>query len=263
MCAILAAMMIMLSCAIAEENAYKYNYDTARSLASFMEDHYGVTILIGDECDGIETDGFEIGDQPAGSSPLLDALGEQIGWTDYEEEIKILDDCFSVYPPAFFEKFKCAEAENGIRFLLPNRIIEENRTLAGLTDIQDGYYNVFLGIGAFNSINIHHEIWHAMELKITAEYPDAFADWNTLNPEGFQYSGDYFLEDYLEQAAPAGDWFVRGYSTINEMEDRATVVEAFYKYDSAWWDEHPHIQDKLGAIATASALIWEDMYSAE
>ena len=217
----LLAVLLMLSSSMAAEItqepvSYSNDFDTARSLANFMEDHYSVSILIGDECDGIITEGFELEDKPSGRTPLLNMLGT----ANYEEEVKRIDDCFSVYPPGF----------------------------------------VFLGVGAYNSLNVHHEIWHAMEYRITSENPGAFVDWNSLNPDGFQYNEDYFLDDIWTQAEAKDDWFVRGYSVVNEMEDRATVIEAIFLYDSEWWNEHLHIQAKLDALLTAAEPVFGNVY---
>ena len=256
----IAAAFLMFSSGMATEVTQEpvsiSTFDSARSLANFMEDHYGVTILIGDECNKVTTDGFELGDKPSGRSPFLNLLGV----ADYEDEIKRIDDCFSVYPPGFFEHFHCSEAEKGLRILLPNSILVDDYTMAGVTTLQDGYYNVFLGVGAYNSLNVHHEIWHAMEYRITADTPNAFDSWNTLNPDGFQYNEDYFLDDIWTQAEAKDDWFVRGYSVVNDMEDRATVIEAIFIYDSEWWTEHPHIQAKLDALLSAAEPVFGNVY---
>ena len=56
------------------------------------------------------------------------------------------------------------------------------------------------------------------------------------------------------------DWFVRGCSVVNDMEDRATVIEAIFLYDSDWWTEHPHIQAKLDALLSASEPVFGNVY---
>lgn len=257
----LLAVLLMLSSSMAAEItqepvSYSNDFDTARSLANFMEDHYGVSILIGDECKEIITEGFAIGDKPSGRTPLLNMLGT----ANYEEEVKRIDDSFSVYPPDFFDRFRCPEAEKGLRILLPNSVLVDNHTMAGVTTVQDGYYNVFFGIGAYNSLNVHHEIWHAMEYRITWENPGTFVAWNSLNPDGFQYNKDYFLDDIWTQTEAKDDWFVRGYSVVNEMEDRATVIEAIFAEDSDWWDQHPHIRAKLDALLAAAEPVFGNVY---
>lgn len=258
--ALLTALLMFSSGMAAEITqkpvSYSSIFDTARSLANFMEDHYGVSILIDDECKEIITEGFELGDKPSGRTPLLNMLGT----ANYEEEVKRIDDCFSVYPPSFFDRFRCPEAEKGLRILLPNSILVDGHTMAGVTTVQDGYYNIFLGVGAYNNLNVHHEIWHAMEYRIAWDNPEAFDDWNSLNPDGFQYNEDYFLDDIWTQAEAKDDWFVRGYSVVNEMEDRATVIEAIFAEDSDWWDQHPHIRAKRDALLAAAEPVFGNVY---
>ena len=89
-----------------------------------------------------------------------------LGGVNYESEIQRVDDAFSIYPENFFELFRCAEAPNGLRILLPNQIIADGKNIAGVTTVEDDFFNVFLGAGAFRDLNIHHEIWHAMEFRI-------------------------------------------------------------------------------------------------
>lgn len=253
---LLLLFSFLISSAIASEAIPQESYEQARGLANFMEDHYGVTILIDDECKAVAVEGFILGDIPSGRSPLQDMLGS----ADYKKEIKILDDCFSVYPGGFFESFRCPEAEKGLRILLPNRITVEGSTMAGVTTVQDGYYNIFLGVGAFNSLNVHHEIWHAMEYRITWDSPTVFDGWAALNPDGFQYDDDYFLKDNWSYAEPKDDYFVRGYSVVNEMEDRATVIEAIFAEDADWWAAHPLIQKKLDVLLAATEPVFGSVY---
>ena len=249
-------IMIPFIFSIASASEDNTHLEAARNLANYLEDHYSVTILIGEDCKDIFTEGFEIGDTVSGRTPLLNLLAIP----DYEHEVKLLDDCFAFYPTSFFEHFKCSEAENGIRFLLPNRILAKGQTMAGVTTVADGYYNIFLGVGAYDFRNVHHEIWHAMEYRITAEYPDVFDSWDDLNPTGFEYDDDYFAEDIWTYAEPKDDWFVRGYSAVNEFEDRATVIEAVFIYDDEWWTQHEHIKEKLNMLKNAALPIFGNVY---
>ncbi len=99
-----------------------------------------------------------------------------------------------------------------------------------------------------------------MEYRITAEYPDAFDTWYELNPEDFLYSEDNFDLNAWEQAAPAGAFFVRSYSTVDEYEDRATIFEALFRYDQEWWDDHPYIRRKLDRMMEVAEPIFGTVY---
>ncbi len=240
-----------------ESSITNTDFDTARAIANFMETHYDITVLIGPECEQASVqDWFSIGDKPQGRTPFLNLLGSY----SYTKEIQMIDDAFSIYPPAFFTKFKCDEAPNGIRILLPLQISGKEKSFAGAVTIDDGYYNLFLGVGMFIDLNIHHEIWHAMEYRITADNPHAFDGWTEFNPEGFEYSGDHYTQDQWEQAEPEEDWFARGYSKIADYEDRATTIEALFQHDPDWWSTRPHLQKKLDYLLEIINPIFGNVY---
>ena len=71
------------------------------------------------------------------------------------------------------------------------------------------------------------------------------------------------MDDIWTQAEPKDDWFVRGYSVVNDMEDRATVIEAIFLYDSDWWAEHPHIQAKLDVLLAAAEPVFGNCFNQE
>ena len=247
----LIAILISVPIISLSESKKEADYETAHSIANFMETHYDVSVLIGSECNSVAKDNqFTLGNKPQGRTPFMNAAGLY----SYTKEIQIVDDAISVYPPEFFSKFKCNEAPNGLRILIPHQILYEGKSMAGVSTVQDGYYNIFLAVGMFNHLNIHHEIWHAMEFRITSENPHVFDHWIDLNPEGFHYSEDYLEMDIWEQAEPQEDWFARGYSTIDEMEDRATVIEALFRHDPDWWAQRPHLQKKLDFLLEATEL---------
>ena len=255
--AFLFIMLITVPVIALSESGKETDYETARSIANFMENHYDVSVLIGSECiSAVNDNDFSLGDKPQGRTPFLNAVGIY----SYAKEIQMIDNTFSIYPPDFFSKFKCDEAPNGLRILIPDQILYEEKSMAGVTTVQDGYYNIFLAVGMFNHLNIHHELWHAMEFRITSEIPHAFDHWNDLNPEGFRYSEDYLEMDIWEQAEPQEDWFARGYSTIDEMEDRATVIEALFRHDPDWWAQRPHLQKKLDFLLEAAEPFFGNVY---
>lgn len=258
---VLSLLLFLLLCLFsiisnAEETSREDDFDTARAIANFMEGHYGISILIGPECESFSSDTFSIGNKPSGRSPFRDLLGIY----SYATEIQMIDDTFSIYPPGFFEKFKCDTAPNGLRILIPNQILHEGQSKAGVVTLNDGYYNLYLAVGMFNELNIHHEIWHAIEFRIQVDYPDAFNHWSDLNPENYEYTHNYNEQDIFENNDLKDEWFVIGYSIINEMEDRATVIEALFRYDPDWWNQHPHIQKKLDFLIDAAKPIFGNVY---
>ena len=111
---------------------------------------------------------------------------------------------------------------------------------------------MFLAHSRFTGSTVHHELWHVMEKIITARQPGAFLIWDALNPEGFQYRNDY-TEVWAEYDS---DYFVSWYSTVNAMEDRATVAEAVFREDrEEWFAERPAIRRKLEAMNLAMKTV--------
>ena len=160
----------------------------------------------------------------------------------------------------FFTKFKCDEAPKGLRILIPLQILNNGNSMAGTVTIDDGYYNLFLAVGMFTELNIHHEIWHAMEYRIEVEDPHAFDQWNEFNPEGFEYIGSHHTQDPWEQAEPEEDWFARGYSKVADYEDRATTIEALFRHDPDWWNVRPHLQKKLDFLLETAETVFGNVY---
>ena len=232
-------------------------FETAREIANFMETHYGITILIGPECVGATSSDIVLGDEPMGQTPLQQLLKAK----PYDREIRMIDDAFSIYPPGFFDHFRCGEAPNGLRILLADQVIYDGTTVAGVTTDVDGYYNIFLGVGAIAKLNIHHELWHAAEFRILYDNPHAFDGWAEMNPEGFEYLEDYGALNAFTGLEDAGNHFARRYGTISEMEDRATVIEALFQKDEAWWDAHPVIREKYNRMTEAALPIFGEIYS--
>ena len=93
-----------------------------------------------------------------------------------------------------------------------------------------------------------------------SQYGHCFYVNVALNPEGFTYSEDYLEQDIWKQAEPKDDWFVRGYSIIDEMEDRATVIEAIFRYNDDWWAAHPHIEKKRDFLLDAAEPVFGPVY---
>lgn len=245
------------SAGTSETHGNDADFEEARAIANFMETHYEITVRIGPECENIPVpDWFTLGDKPKGRSPFLDLLGAY----NYTREIQRIDDAFSIYPPEFFTLFKCNDAPKGLRILLPLQILDGDISMAGTVTADDGYYNLFLAVGMFNELNIHHEIWHAMEYRITAEDPHAFDRWTEFNPEGFEYIGEHHTQDPWEATASPDDWFAREYGKVADYEDRATTIEALFRHDPDWWSTRPRLQKKLDYLLEVIKPLFGNVY---
>jgi hypothetical protein len=252
---ILLLCLFCLPCATLAEST-GHQYGDAKGTADFMSAHYGIPVLIGPECEGIAAGSFRTGNRPMGRTPFFSTAG----MFSYSEDIKIVDDAFSIYPPGFFSRFACKAAPKGLRLLLVDQVITSSGDhTAGIVTVEDGYINLCLGIGAFSELRIHHEIWHAIEYRITADLPDAFGYWSLLNPEGFAYTDEDSVQNTREHQ-PIDDWFCGRSGTANPREDRAAIIEAVFTYDGDWWEQHPCLQRKLYFMLAAAEPIFGDVY---
>lgn len=251
---LLILYLLTAGIAMAEESAapvplpFRSDYPEARELADSYQEKYGVVILFGEDCLGVsEEDGFAVGDRAPAGSPFLAMFGNK----HYLGEVEKLGEALAQYPDGFLGSLRNEYAPSGLRFLIANRLVEETYDLqpevgvSGLTTCEGGFYNVFLAHTFAGKLTVHHELWHIMEEMILIRDPDAFADWNDLNPPGFQYSEDY--GSYQEESQK--EYFARTFGMVNPEEDRATIAEAvFYENRNEWFSERPAVKRKLDAM---------------
>ena len=250
----LALFMLVSSAALSEETVvaaepipYASEEAEARAYADAMQERFGITILIDEECQGVlSVDDFSIGNQAPARSPFLSMMGLKFT----TDELKKLEKALEQYPVELFSLIRNGNAPSGLRFLVADQIIDADPAMnsVGYAVCEDYYYNIVLAHTFFDQATVHHEIWHAMEMFITEKHPDAFLIWDALNPEGFQYSHDYTAaaEDF------DADYFARGYGTADPLEDRATIAEAvFFENRNEWFSQRPAIKRKLDAMNLA------------
>lgn len=134
----------------------------------------------------------------------------------------------SKYPQGFFKQFRDSGLEGGVYFCLSGAI-QGGLEPAGFARASGNRYDLVLDVTDANlSANIHHEIWHAIEMRISVEH-FALAGWDKCNPAGFTYYGSYD-GGYADQTrwtytagSGADSYFVDPYSRINGREDRASL----------------------------------------
>ncbi len=244
---LLAAVLLLLPFACTGESG-AVGEDRVREIRNFLQGHYGISILTGEECLFIPRDDIEI----QVSFSETGETGEGAFRNDqYEQLLMLLDDVLSVYPPSFFSRFARQDADEpgGLRFLLVDRLFYKGDPASGMFyDAGGGWMDIWLSASGARERTIHHEIGHALEYQIRLEDPEAFSDWDTLNPEGFAYGEDAAAEDGAERNREPEDWFVREYSKHDVWEDRATVFEAIMLKDAEWWEARPHLQKKAEVL---------------
>lgn len=236
--------------------------DDAESLRSFLQQHYGITILMGDECREYPSEDYQIVITPEGRTAFQQMV---YGDRRFTETLRLLDDMLSVYPPDFFSRFKWTNHYGGVIFLLVDDIILDGVSLGGLQSgaDYDGRIIIYLSRIGAKERAIHHEIGHAVDYRIRWQFPNAFDGWIDLNPEGFLYTGDFAVVRTERENDEPEDWFVREYSMIDEYEDRATVFDALMTKDEAWWSTRPHLQRKAQYLLEKVEPVFGEIFPGE
>ena len=227
----------------------------ARAIADGIEKKCGIRILFGNELNEwkVET-GLTRKDFTEDEAAYL------------EDTLTSLNAALSLYPEDFFERFKSLGL-GGMRFImLPDLApLDEISDISGDAERSTVYYTVNLQVNEWTASTIgktaHHEIWHCVELLLESRTGSGFydEDWAKLNPPDFVYAleewnGPGGYEKFARYLRDGEDpYFIRIYSTRNEREDRATLIEALLgepmqaNMDSLY--SHPHLKAKYDTMA--------------
>ena len=261
-----------------------------REEADKVEDEFGVRILIGNEVMNSEGQTqyiFHSTEEDADSYTV-----------NYElDNVKELRKTLALYPRGFFSHFK-TNGKCGLRIALVLYLESQEGSqfsAGGVAYNTGAWYDIAINSTAMSETgsSLHHEIWHSVESLVNKHYGEIkLAEWNRLNPEGFEYTDSF--EAYAENPGPKeGEpllynviydddkdydlpYFIYDYSMINPREDRATLVEQMFRWDYdeklegvRMFDEtelrkYPHLRAKLDFIANWSKqefgyVYWEKM----
>lgn len=216
--------------------------EDAESLRDRLQSVYGVTILIGKECSDYSLEDHEFRIIPDGDTPFQRLVA---GNRRFCELLRLMDEAFTAYPPDFFYCFRTKRYPDKVRFLLVDEIRgTKGLSFNGIQTMGSRSFDIVFARTDCDLALIHHEIWHAMEIRISLAKPMNFGTWKSLNPGGFKYTKNYDAgADGWTDEEP-DDWFVREYSKSFETEDRATVFEAMMTKNEEWWSSRPHLQKK-------------------
>lgn len=206
--------------------------------AAELEQKYGVTIRVGDECD-TAFDEF--------SATLVS------DWDRVITALNTLDQALSVYPNGFIRQLRFGSVK-GIQIHLISDLQAHGsgRTGGGynaFTQEKADHYLMVMDIDESFAQTYYHEMSHIIDtyLQWCADNKDGVLYdnefWCSLNPSWFSgYSYDYSQQSILRDMTS----FVDGYSTISPTEDRARVLE-YAMIDSGEWTfkDSPVLQKKL------------------
>ena len=245
----------------------------ARALADEIEETYGVKVLISSQADFLQVDGYHFG-----STSLMDPKEEASG---LKERLTVLKDALSVYPEGFFDMFRNAAGDGGLRFEVFNGMYKNDGSFSagGLQILTGAWYDVALDLYYSTGPSVHHELWHAVEKRAEGDGVQMDgADWTALNPPGFSYiynHGSYIdafdkntILGFTNKKANA--YFAYPYSIVDGKEDRATIIELLFQktdrlkkqYD--YISGYPHVKAKLDRMAELirpvfGYVYWEEM----
>lgn len=214
-----------------------------REKAEELEAAYGIHILLGEQITATCANGdFSVA--VCGDSGILSAA-----LITLEEEL-------GKYPAGFLKQFRNGDSESGLYFCLSGKISGTLDTV-GFARLAGGRYNLVLDVtGDTLAGTMHHELWHAIEMRISVDTFDSVEwDWDACNPQGFSYYGRYD-QGYTDltrwtYAAGSGSesYFVDAYSRINGREDRARIFESAMSGDADGLFQAAAIRKKLQTIS--------------
>lgn len=232
--------------------------------AQVLNDKYGVTILVGDQC-----------------YPVYSHFTASVT-TDYDQvsaALDFLDYILGRYPEGFFRQL-CGGERKSIQMHLVCDLYANNGDLQG-----DGYggfsqdmldhYLMVLDVEDLYEELFYHEFSHIIDNHLTwdaANRKDAlFSEekWNAHNPAWFTgYSYNYTeLPELLEDG-----WFVDSYAAVNPSEDRAQVMakammpnyRIYFKNNQGIREKMIYyslcIQDAFDTTGWPEVLPWEESF---
>ena len=183
-------------------------------------DMYGVAVLIADKVSD-NTDGAEMCCE----------------YEKIERSLKLIESCLACYPDNFFRDFSDGNETTNICIQVVGTgshagvYMGGNKYLIVQIDVNDycpeeGYDDE----GTFFCYTLHHELFHMISDKLMdraaqSECPLTEEQWNSYNPDGFQYVGYYDdgKASELYTSAMNSEYFVYSYSCSTPDEDRAII----------------------------------------
>lgn len=230
------------------------NMAEVRATADELEQTYGITILLSNQC-SLAASYCDLPIVTTDGAGLLDEVGA------IEEALKWLEDVLKMYPEDFFRQFRNEAGERGLLVLLVEDI-EPGSNVIGVSYRMGQWYPIAVDITSGQVRSTYaHEIWHATENRINDVDEGALdlAAWEALNPAGFRYSGDTanYMEDiqytYFYGNPREEVYFVDPYGKTKGQEDRARLME--YVMCADWHGEkmmeHPVLRAKMQLLCDA------------
>lgn len=190
----------------------------------------------------------------------------------YEKSLQILHKVLETFPKDFFKK-ATKWTKHPLQLVLVRGIYgePEQGTLLSAPNIQ---YQLggksYLAISLWDEVDraFYHGVSHLIETRILST-STAYYEWNTLNPQDFQYDNDYIANQDREDTLylEAGNaYFIDLYAMSFATEDRARIFEYACMPGNESYFVSPVLQEKLRRICKGirktfqleeEAYLWE------
>ena len=207
-----------------------------RQRADELEEEYGLTIKIGDECQR-EFDSF--------------TAARVSGYDRVNSALDKLEKALSAYPEGFFRQIHYDSIQSiEIQLVGGLRATDERAggSYAAFVQPASDHYMLVADVFSATQKSYYHEFSHIIDsyLAWDAENREGALysedGWMERNPSGFAYVGSYSAEP---ESDPYPGYFVDTYSMISATEDRARVLEYAMASDGLVFGENPPLKEKL------------------
>lgn len=157
-------------------------------------------------------------------------------------QLTTLQEAMAKFPDGFFQNLANGTQSSRLRICLVRSITGSIGELTGLQTWVGGESYIILTVSNSTEQSFYHQLSHAIDSRVIVE-TKFYDDWNSLNPEGFQYGS-------LGEN-PSLDYFIDDDCLTSAADDRATIF-AYAMLDNADYVFEPDtIQAKLLRICEA------------
>ena len=209
--------------------------DVNNDFRKSLEQKYGVKIAYGNELSNYRP-------KNKNTTPLTDSVQVRI-------QLNTLDSVLAKYPAGFFSE----PTDTKLTFYFIKAV--EDNIFTGLTDHEFGDdIKITLAVDSgLSAYTIHHEIMHWIDciMSIKAYPTDIYANYQSLNPVGFEYGTVNKNLSFYNNAPIA--YFMTDYAQTNVLEDRAETFSMMIGRSyalSGMFDEGTVLREKAKIIST-------------
>lgn len=226
-----------------ESDTLPESLSEVRTAADALEKKYGVEILIGKQT--------ALTCAHSAYSVAVNEDPQQLA-----AALEQLEQALAKYPAGFFKQLRNGAGEGGVSFSLTG-IIKGNLSPTGFAQLCRDRYELVLDVTSGDlEKTIHHELWHAIEMYLSADTFRTEA-WDACNPAEFAYYGGYdtgyrqLTQWTFDGGSGAQSHFVDAYGRINGLEDRARIWERIMTGDAQQLLTASALKAKLQIMAKA------------